>query len=112
MPSPLAEPVTPVVVAVTTTATAHPSPPPATVAPGPGINLSQHSVDAADSVWVVVNKQRPLDPIDYEPSDLTGTGVAGGGELTKEATAALRRMADAAAEDGSPFRVSTAKMRV
>lgn len=108
---PAAEPeprVTPVTVEVTTTATAHPSAPPATLAPVSGIDLSQHSIDAPESIWVVVNKQRPLDPIDYEPSDLVGTGVPGGGELAEEAALALRDMHAAAREDGAPFSVSTA----
>ncbi len=110
MPStvePAASP-TPVIVAVTATATAFPSPPAATLAPVDGINLSEHSIDKPDSVWVVVNKRRALDPLEFEPKDLVGTGVPGGGELTKEAAAALRKMYEAAAADGAPFRVSTA----
>lgn len=100
--------VTPVTVQVTTTATARPSADPAPVVSPPGINLSAHSIDDPSSLWVVVNKRRPLDPLGYEPSDLTGTGVPGGNELTEQAATALRAMYAAAKEDGAPFSVSTA----
>ena len=99
--------VTPVTVHVTTTATAHPSPEPAPVA-SPGINLAAHSVDEPSSVWVVVNKQRPLDPLTFEPSDLTGTGIPGGNEVTSTTATALRKMHAAAKDAGAAFSVSTA----
>ncbi len=99
--------VTPVVVAVTTTATAHPSPAPAPVV-SPGINLAQYSIDDPSSIWVVVNKQRPIDPSDYEPRNLKTVTVPGGGQLTKPAQRALGKMYKAAKDDDAPFIVSTA----
>jgi D-alanyl-D-alanine carboxypeptidase len=98
----------PVVVAVTTTATAHPSTDPAPVASPDGINLSQHSIDEAGSLWVVVNKRRPLSPLEYAPADLTTINAPGGGQLTAAAAAAVREMYLAASEAGAPFRTSTA----
>ena len=100
--------VTPVHVAVTTTATAHPSAAPAPVA-SPGINLAEHSTDDASSIWVVVNKQRPLNPVDYEPAGLTYVEVPGdgGAQLTKKAQSALATMYTAAHKAGAPFLVST-----
>ena len=98
----------PVVVAVTTTATAHPSAQPAPVSSPLGINLAAHSVDDPASMWVVVNKRRPLDPQDYVPRGLVTLTVPGGGQMTKLAAAALKDMYDAAKADGAPFRASTA----
>lgn len=100
--------VTPVVVAVTTTATANPVADPAPVVSPPGVNLSEHSVDEPDSIWVVVNKQRPLDPLDFEPADLTSTGIPGGNQVTKQTAKQLKKMYEAAADDGAAFAVSTA----
>ena len=100
--------VTPVVVAVTTTATAQPAPEPAPVASPDGINLSAHSVDEPHSVWVVVNKQRPLDPKEFEPDDLVSTGIPGGKQVTSETAEQLDKMHAAATDDGAPFAVSTA----
>jgi len=93
---------------VTTTATAHPSAAPAPVSSPLGINLAAHSVDDPASIWVVVNKRRPLDPQNYVPDDLVTLKVPGGGQMTKLAAAALKDMYDAAEEDGAPFRASTA----
>ena len=39
-----------------------------------GFNKSKYSTDSPSSIWVVVNKQRPLNPITYAPSDLTSVG--------------------------------------
>lgn len=100
--------VTPVVVVVTTTATAKPTPNPAPVASPAGINLSEHSVDEPDSVWVVVNKQRPLDPENFAPDDLTSTGIPGGNQVTAQTAKQLKKMFDAATDDGAAFAVSTA----
>lgn len=35
-----------------------------------GFDKTLHSTDDPSSIWVVSNKARPLDPIDYAPSDL------------------------------------------
>ncbi|WP_084079031.1 M15 family metallopeptidase [Demequina sp. NBRC 110057] len=77
----------------TVTATAHPS------------------VDDPDSLWVVVNKTRPLDPVEYVPGDLVRVdGVPGGSaqRMRAVAAAALVDMYEAASDDGAGFSVSTA----
>lgn len=108
-PRVVAEPrITPVTVQVTTTSTANPSADPAPVASPVGINLSANSIDEPSSPWVVVNKQRPLDPIHFEPDDLVGSGIPGGNEVTAATAKALRTMYNAAREDGAGFGVSTA----
>jgi D-alanyl-D-alanine carboxypeptidase len=38
-------------------------------------NKTQHSIDAADSLWIVVNKARPLQPKDYTPADLRAPAI-------------------------------------
>lgn len=35
-----------------------------------------HSLDDPDSIWVIVNKRRPLNPTSYAPSDLVAPNVA------------------------------------
>lgn len=47
-----------------------PSPTP-TPTPTPTFDTTARSIDEADSLWVVVNKQRPLAVQGYEPADLT-----------------------------------------
>ncbi len=37
-------------------------------------NKSQYSLDGPDSLWVVVNKKRALNPLAYAPSDLVDIG--------------------------------------
>jgi D-alanyl-D-alanine carboxypeptidase len=37
-------------------------------------NKTQYSLDDPASIWVVVDKQRPLNPKSYTPNDLTGIG--------------------------------------
>lgn len=53
------------------TVTPVPTPTPTPTTPvvcGPGcFNPSLHSLDAANSLWVVVNKLRPLNPVTYRP---------------------------------------------
>ena len=43
-----------------------PTPPP-TPTPTPTFDKSANSIDDASSLWVVVNKLRPLNPVDYSP---------------------------------------------
>ncbi|WP_396667395.1 M15 family metallopeptidase [Microbacterium sp. R86528] len=62
------------------------------------------SLDDPERQWVVINKARPLDPIDYAPSSLAGSeGVQSisGGKLRNDPAAALSEMAAAAAGDGA-----------
>lgn len=44
--------------------------------PTPGFDLTAHSIDDPDSIWVVVNKLRTLSPVDYVPADLTFPDVS------------------------------------
>jgi D-alanyl-D-alanine carboxypeptidase len=84
-------------------ATASPAAPPATrtLAPPspigpPPFDRTRYSIDDANSIWAVVDKLRPANPLDYAPADLVDVG--GGHQLRAEAAAALDRMfADAAA---------------
>lgn len=69
------------------------------------------SLDDPASPWVVVNKLRPLLPIDWKPDDLVPlTGIAGGAgqTLRAEPAQALHLLVEAAAADGIAVRVSTA----
>jgi len=61
----------------------------------PQFDKTAHSTTDPASPWVVVNKQHPLQPINYAPTDLTGVG--NGQYLRLEAANALHAMfADAA----------------
>lgn len=55
--------------AQTPTPTQAPEPTP-TETPEPEFDRSEYSIDDPDSIWVVSNKQRPLDPVEYAPDDL------------------------------------------
>lgn len=48
------------------------TPPPASV---DTFDRTAHSLDDANSIWVVVNKLRPLNPQDFEPDDLVDVPV-------------------------------------
>ncbi len=58
----------------------------------------QHSIDDPASIWVVVNKNRPLSPATYAPTDLTN--ISGGQTLRSEATMALGELFAAAKAAG------------
>lgn len=61
-----------------------------------GFNKTQYSTEDPASLWVVVNKQHPLNPKNYAPADLVTVG--GGQYMRSDAAAALKQMlADAAA---------------
>ncbi|MET4783332.1 M15 family metallopeptidase [Glaciihabitans sp. UYNi722] len=53
-------------------ASAEPTPTPT---PTPTFDKGAHSLDDPTSIWVVVNKVRPLQPNNYVPSDLVSTPV-------------------------------------
>jgi D-alanyl-D-alanine carboxypeptidase len=79
----------------TTASTATPAPP--TPTGPPPFDRTRYSIDDANSVWVVVDKLRPMNPIDYAPADLVDVG--NGHQMRAEAAAALHQMfADAAAQ--------------
>lgn len=95
---------------------AAPSPPapspPAPPAPAPPVfNTAARSVDDPGSIWVVVNKRRPLNPADYGPGDLVFPDVPNVDRqpLRQEAATALTAMFTAgAAETGLGFQVQSA----
>src|SRR5690606_11328019 len=64
----------------------------------PAFDKAKHSLTDAVSPWVVVTKQRPLNPAQYAPNDLVNAG--GGQQLRREAAAALQTMFDAAKAEG------------
>ncbi len=67
-----------------------------------GFDLEQHSVDDPRSIWVVVDKRRPLRPKSWVPQDLVQPDVPHTNvpRLRKPAAAALERMVAAAKRDG------------
>jgi len=73
----------------------------------PCLDLSE-----AGRMWVVVNKRRPLDPIDYwptpqdQPDDIRV--VSGGGWLRADVAAALDRLATAIVDDAGRIAVDSA----
>lgn len=61
----------------TETETPRPTPTESTLpVPVPTFNRSLYSIDDPASIWVVVNKTRPLNPIDFVPPDLVEVPVA------------------------------------
>lgn len=63
----------------------------------------ERSIDDPTSIWVVSNKHRPLNPIDFEPDDLffpEGVDNANGQPLRLEAAEAVESLVQAAAADG------------
>lgn len=63
------------------------------------------SIDDPNSIWVIVNKLRPFDPMSYVPDDLVTPSVSStnGQPLRAEAAAAAEQMAAAAAAAGAPI---------
>lgn len=79
-----------------------PEPPPSVEPPGRG-----YDIDSPGSVTVVVNKRRPLDPLEYAPDDLVP--VAGAAvTMRAAAAAALADLRADAQRDGSPIAVHSA----
>jgi zinc D-Ala-D-Ala carboxypeptidase len=84
-------------------ATETPTPRPAPIAPPPPASVdtfdrAARSLDDPASIWVVVNKLRPLNPQDYEPGDLVEVPVEFTNEplLRQEASDAVVAMFQAA----------------
>ena len=80
-----------------------------------GFDTKKYSLEDPSSPWVIANKQRPLDPASYQPSDLTSPDVplrlAAGAEemqMRKEAAAAIEQMFADAKKDGLTLMVSSA----
>ncbi len=66
--------------------------------PAVTFDKTQYSKDDVTSIWVVVNKQRPLNPKSYAPNDLVSVG--GGQQMRTEASTALMKLTAAAKADG------------
>lgn len=75
-----------------------PSPPPVTI---DTFDRAARSIDDPASIWVVVNKLRPLEPQDYEPEDLVEVPVGYTNEplLRQEASDAVVAMFQAALDE-------------
>lgn len=78
-------------------------------------NTKQHSLEDPASIWIIVNKHRPLIPSDYTPTDLVAPNMplrldANNPEmqLRHEAATALKTMHDAAQAQGWKLQVSSA----
>ena len=74
----------------------------ATHSPGFQLDLGTHSTTEPGSLWVVVNKAKPLAPEDYAPEDLVNPGLPSDGvtvHMRKEAAEQLKAMATAANAD-------------
>jgi D-alanyl-D-alanine carboxypeptidase len=86
--------------------TTAPAVPPSSAPPAaPAFDRTQLSIDDPASTWVVVDKARPLSPLDHAPADLVPIG---GRELRAEAAAAMNDMFSAAAAEGLQLSVQSA----
>ncbi|MFT4232777.1 MAG: D-alanyl-D-alanine carboxypeptidase family protein [Leucobacter sp.] len=77
----------------------------------PAFDKTANSVDDPMSIWVVSNKLRPLDPLDFAPSDLSpleGVENEYGQPLREPAARAVERLMAAAAADGQTLWVISA----
>lgn len=79
----------------------------------PVFDKKQYSINDADSIWVIVNKKRPL-PDNYRPNDLVVPNVAlrtGSGHeemlLRQVAASALEKLFAAAESAGRPLRLAS-----
>lgn len=74
--------------------------------PSQATSSASFSITEPDSPWIVVNKQRPLNPIDYVPKDLVAPKFATlnanpyGRKLRKEASTAIYKLAMAMYKEG------------
>ena len=84
----------------TPTPTPTPSPP-----AEPTFDRTQLSTDDPASIWVVVDKARPLAPLDYAPADLVSIS---GRQLRAEAAQAMDDMVAVAAAEGLRLTVQSA----
>lgn len=99
--TPPSTPPGPVTSAMPTSAPTPTPTPTLTARPQPKFDPKARSIDDAKSIWVVVDKLRPLHPPDYEPSDLVEVPVAHTWTplLRKKAAKAIVAMFDAAREE-------------
>jgi zinc D-Ala-D-Ala carboxypeptidase len=75
----------------------------------PGFDKGLYSLDDPDSVWVIVNKTRPLDPLEYVPEDLVVPQVPGVNQplLRADAAVALEKMFAVATVDGIDLKIQS-----
>ena len=100
----------------TPTPTETPRPAPAEVAPPATVDTfdrTAYSLDDPMSIWVVVNKLRPMNPQDFEPEDLVFVDVEQTNEayMRQEASDAIIAMFDAAANEADLFLASNSAYR-
>lgn len=79
--------------------------------PEPEFDTSAHSIDDPESIWVVSNKLRALDPPEFAPSDLVlpeGVENEFNQPLREPAARAAEALHAAAAEEGVYFRIISA----
>jgi zinc D-Ala-D-Ala carboxypeptidase len=87
--------------------TPSPTPSPTPTPPAePTFDRTQLSIDDPASTWIVVDKARPLSPLDWAPADLVDIG--GGRLMRAEAAQALDEMIAAAAAEGLALSVESA----
>lgn len=75
---------------------------PEAMADADALDLSAHSITDPASIWILVNKQRPIEPAGFAPDDLVTPQVpiAGANHLLRqEAAAALEAMAQELLQD-------------
>ena len=76
-----------------------------------GFDATLHSIDDPMSIWVVLNKHRPLDPLDFAPTDLAypeGVPNLYEQELRAPAADALVALYEAATAEGLSLRITSA----
>ncbi|GAA1808475.1 M15 family metallopeptidase [Agromyces neolithicus] len=98
------------------TPTETPRPAPAEAAPPATVDTfdkAAHSLDDPMSIWVVVNKLRPMNPLDFEPEDLVFVPVEYTFEpyMRQEASDAVVAMFDAAESEADLFLASNSAFR-
>jgi D-alanyl-D-alanine carboxypeptidase len=86
------------------------APPPATV---DTFDRTAHSIDDPNSIWVVVNKLRPMNPQDFEPDDLVEVPVphTWDPEMRQEASDAIVAMFQAASDEADLTLASNSAFR-
>ncbi|MGI9825404.1 M15 family metallopeptidase [Agromyces sp. Marseille-Q5079] len=86
---------------------------PASAAAVDTFDKAARSIDDPASIWVVVNKLRPLNPQDYEPADLVAVPVAHTWEplMRQEASDAAVAMFQAAADEAGLYLASNSAYR-
>ena len=70
----------------------------------PAFNKHAYSNDDPTSIWVVVNKSRPLQPVNYAPADLMTPSI-GGGQIRAVVAPALEKLAQDASKAGLPLKL-------